>query len=172
MTLELFSPAFSMGAAIPARHTAGGVDLSPPLQWTGVPRAARAVALLVEDPEAPEGSRVNWLAWNLPAHLGGLAEAVAPEDPRLRQGLNDFGRCGWAGPHPPCRKGARRYLFRLFALDAFLDLPAGAGRPALEAAMHGHVLAEARLMGKHHRRVCACASSGAGCSRDSGSGRH
>ncbi len=172
MTLELFSKAFAMGGALPARHTADGVNVSPPLHWTGVPRGARSLALIVEDPDAPAKTWVHWLCWNIPASLKGIEEDVGPDDPRLRQGLNSFGGCGWGGPRPPCRKGAHRYVLRLYALDKLLDLAPGADREALEAQMHGHVLAAARLMAKYHRRACGCASSGAGCSRGLGCGRH
>jgi Raf kinase inhibitor-like YbhB/YbcL family protein len=168
MPLELYSKAFSMGGALPVRHSAEGVDLSPPLHWVGVPRTARSLALLVEDPDASEGPFVHWLAWNLPAESRELAEGAGG----LRQGLNGYGRPGWGGPRPPCRKGAHRYVFRLFALDRLLDLDEHVGREAFEAALAGHVLDEARLVGKYHRRSCSCANGEGGCSRGSGCGRH
>lgn len=172
MPLELYSKAFSMGGAIPARHGSEELNLSPPLHWTGVPKAARSLALLVEDPDAPEGAFVHWLAWNLPVDTRALAEGIAASAGGLVQGLNGYGKPGWGGPRPPCRTGAHRYLFRLIALDRLLDLSAGAGREAFEAALAGHQLDEARLLGKFHRHGCGCSKKAGGCSQGSGCGRH
>lgn len=145
--LELTSPAFSAGGALPRRHTAEGEDLSPPLRWTGAPPGTGSFALLVEDPDAPERTWVHWLVWNVPSELRELPEAAKG----YPTGRNDFGRLGWGGPKPPRGEGAHRYVFRLFALDAPLDLPAGATREQLEGRMHGHVLAQAALTGKAWR---------------------
>ena len=150
--MELSSPAFSTGGAIPAAHGCEGADASPPLAWRDVPGPAKALALIVEDPDAPAGTWLHWAIWNLPPRPHQLEGSVPPHKvlPSLaRQGLNDFGRVGWGGPCPP--SGEHRYFFRLYALDAPLALAGGARRAELEAAMRGHVLAEAALMGTYRR---------------------
>lgn len=149
MALDLTSPAFQSGEPIPARHTADGADVSPPLAWRGAPRGTRSFALVVEDPDAPAKVWLHWLAWNIPSEARGVPEAVGPD--AFPQGLNDFGRRGWGGPRPPRGEGAHRYVFRLCALDALLDLPRDASRESLAGRMHGHVLAEATLTGKAWR---------------------
>lgn len=150
--MELTSPAFAPGHAIPPAHTCDGADASPPLAWSGVPEAAKTLALIVDDPDAPRGSWLHWTLWDLPPRPHQLAGGVPPHKvlPSLaRQGVNDFGNLGWGGPCPPA--GTHRYVFRLYALDAPLALAAGASRRELEAAMQGHVLAQAELMGTYHR---------------------
>ena len=132
------------GQPIPRRHTGFGEDKSPPLKWVGVPAGTKAFALICDDPDAPGGLWVHWLIWNIPGVAPELLEGVppAPELPDgSRQGENDFGKVGWNGPTPPPGP-AHRYFFRLFALDALLALPPGAGRRQLLAAMKGHILAE------------------------------
>lgn len=141
--MELTSPAFAAGEPIPAAHTCDGADRPPPLAWSDVPAGTRALALIVDDPDAPRGTWLHWTIWNLPVEPHDLPGA-AP------QGMNDFGNVGWGGPCPP--SGTHRYFFRLFALDAPLDLPGGATRAELEGAMQDHVLAQAELMGTYRRR--------------------
>jgi Raf kinase inhibitor-like YbhB/YbcL family protein len=152
--LVLSSAAFAEGAAVPARHTCEGENLSPPLAWTGVPVGTRSFALICDDPDAPRGTWVHWLLWNLPADAVELGEGV-PRKPELpsgaRQGINDGGDVGYSGPCPP-PGGPHRYYFRLHALDSTLNLPPGVNRPELEAAMAGHVLAHAVTMGTYERR--------------------
>ena len=146
--MELRSPAFADGGAIPIQYACDGPDASPPLMWADEPPGTRALALLVEDPDAPRGSWLHWTIWDLAPEVGTLARGVRPE--AGRQGTNDFGRVGWGGPCPP--SGTHRYVFRLYALDAPLALAPGADRAAFEAAIDGHVLAEATLMGRYGRR--------------------
>jgi Raf kinase inhibitor-like YbhB/YbcL family protein len=152
--LVLTSSAFRDGERIPVRHTCDGEDLSPPLAWTGVPVETRSFALICDDPDAPRGTWVHWLIWNLPADAIELAEGVPPQ-PELRsgarQGLNDGGELGYSGPCPPPGK-PHRYFFRLHALDTSLNLPAGVHRAELEEAIRGHVLARGTLMGTYERR--------------------
>ncbi len=150
MALELTSPAFAMGEAIPKAHGGDGADRSPPLCWTGPPRGTVTFALVVEDPDAPEKTWVHWLAWNIPGQVRSLDVGVAPEG-TVPQGTNDFGRRGYGGPKPPRGRGAHRYRFLLFALDRELDLAAGASRAELEARMEGHVLDRAALVGRYWR---------------------
>ena len=152
--LMLSSVAFAENATIPARHTCEGENLSPALAWTGVPVGTRSFALICDDPDAPRGTWVHWVLWNLPADAIELGEGV-PGKPELpsgaRQGNNDSGNIGYAGPCPP-PGGPHRYYFRLHALDSVLNLPPGVKRSELEAAMEGHILARAVIMGTYERR--------------------
>src|SRR5262249_48077657 len=149
----LTSTAFSEGAAIPAKYTGDGQDASPPLRWDGAPEATKSFALVCDDPDAPRGTWVHWVVWNLPADQHELSEGV-PTNPDLpgggRQGKNDFGKIGHGGPAPPPGK-PHRYFFRIYALDRTLDLPAGATKAQLEQAIKGHVLASGQLMGRYGR---------------------
>ncbi len=155
MTLSLTSSAFSDHGGIPARHTCEGDDLSPPLEWRGAPPGTKSFVLIVDDPDAPDPAApkmtwVHWLLYNLPADCAGLPEAVATLPPGTREGINDWQRTGYGGPCPPI--GRHRYFHKLYALDCLLpDL----GRPtkaALEAAMAGHVLARAELVGTYEKK--------------------
>ncbi|HEY7611558.1 MAG TPA: YbhB/YbcL family Raf kinase inhibitor-like protein [Gemmatimonadales bacterium] len=152
--LVLSSAAFAEGTPIPERHTCDGENLSPALAWTGVPVGTRTFALICDDPDAPRGTWVHWILWNLPADAIELKEGVPPK-PELpsgvRQGNNGGGNIGYAGPCPP-RGGPHRYYFRLHALDVALNLPPGVSRSDLEAAMEGHVLARAVTMGRYERQ--------------------
>jgi len=151
-SFRLESTAFANGQPIPAKHTADGRDVSPPLAWSGAPAAARAFALVCEDPDAPRGTWVHWVVYDLPSSVEKLPEGVAPA-PKLpdggAQGKNDFGRLGWGGPAPP--SGTHRYFFRLYACDGLLRLPSGASAPELRRAMEGRVVATAELMGTYSR---------------------
>jgi Raf kinase inhibitor-like YbhB/YbcL family protein len=150
--MRIESPAFEPSKLIPPEHTCDGKDVSPPLVWTDPPANTASFALICDDPDAPAGTWVHWLIWNIPPGDRLLAEGV-PKSAELpggaRQGTNDFRRLGYGGPCPP--SGMHRYFFRLFALDAALNLPAGATREELERAMSGHVLDRAELMGRYRR---------------------
>jgi Raf kinase inhibitor-like YbhB/YbcL family protein len=155
MAFELTSTAFAPGQTIPEQHGCDGKDASPPLAWKDPPATTKSFALICEDPDAPAGTWVHWLLWNVPASARGLPEAVgtAPTLPDgARQGTNDFKKTGWGGPCPPRGHGPHRYVFRVFALDTTLDLPAGAKKGALEQAVVGHTLARAELIGHYERR--------------------
>lgn len=153
MPLSLTSSAFQDGQSIPVRFTCSGDDTSPALDWKGVPSQARSLALIVDDPDAPAGTWVHWVIFNIPIAASGLPESV-PARKELadgsRQGLNDFRKVGYGGPCPP-PGNAHRYFFKLYALDLWLDLAAGATKAGLERAMSGHVLAETRLIGSFKR---------------------
>jgi Raf kinase inhibitor-like YbhB/YbcL family protein len=153
MGFQLSSLAFLEGHAIPAVHTGDGDDVSPPLAWKSAPKAAASLSLICEDPDAPRGTWIHWVLFNLPPDTQQLPQGVPPQ-PTLangaRQGKNDFGKIGYGGPAPPPGK-PHRYYFRLYALDASINLPSGATRQELLTAMHGHVLAEAHLMGTYQR---------------------
>lgn len=150
--MKLESKAFKAGGSIPAVHTCDGPDTAPDLVWTDPPEGTASFALLCDDPDAPAGTWVHWLAWNIPASARRLSEGTPrlPELPDgMRQGSNGFRRLGYGGPCPP--SGTHRYFFHVYALDRKLELPAGSSRPALEQAMAGHILAEAELMGTYRR---------------------
>jgi len=153
MPFKLTSPAFADGQMIPSKYTADGDNVSPPLAWEGLPPGTQSLALICDDPDAPVGTWVHWLMWNIPATPPSLREHVPPQKQLpngSRQGVNDFGRIGYGGPAPP--SGTHRYYFRLYALDTVLDLPAGASRGQLEKAMKGHILGQTQLMGKYSRQ--------------------
>jgi len=155
MSLVITSPEFSSMGDIPARFTCEGRDLSPPLVFAGAPDGTRSLALIADDPDAPDPAAprmtwVHWILYNLPAGAGGLEEAVKDLPDGTLEGLNDWKRTGYGGPCPPI--GRHRYFFKLYALDVVLpDL----GRPSkadLEQAMRGHVLAQAQLVGNYEKR--------------------
>lgn len=146
------SPSFSAGGTIPKRYTCDAADVSPGLTWAAAPDRTQSLALIADDPDAPVGTWTHWIIWNVPAGKA-LPEALPKTDTLddgSRQGRNDFKRIGYGGPCPPPGK-AHRYFFRLYALDAKLDLKPGASRAELERAMKGRVLAQAELMGKYGR---------------------
>jgi Raf kinase inhibitor-like YbhB/YbcL family protein len=150
-SLELESSAFAPGGTIPTRHTCDGEDLSPPLRIAGVPAGAASLALLCDDPDAPRGTWVHWVLFDLDPAVAALPAGVrAAALAGAREGRNDFGRPGYGGPCPPPGP-PHRYFFRLLALDAKLGLPAGATMKQVLAASEGHVLARAELMGRYGR---------------------
>jgi Raf kinase inhibitor-like YbhB/YbcL family protein len=153
MTIQVSSPAFQEGGMIPAKYTCDGNDTSPPLHWEPVPEGTQSIALICDDPDAPGGMWVHWVMWNVPPAARELAENV-PAKPELpdgsRQGISDFRRPGYGGPCPP--SGVHRYYFKVYALDAILDLPSSTRKADLLKAMKGHILAEGQLMGKYSRR--------------------
>jgi len=152
MALELTSSAFAHGEPIPRRYTCDGEDISPPLRWSDPPPGTRSFALIADDPDAPMGTFVHWVLFNLPAEARALPEAV-PSEGELpdgsRHGQNGWQRLGYGGPCPP--RGTHRYFFRLYALDTILDLAAGVGKKRLLQAMEGHILAQGELMGTYTR---------------------
>ncbi len=155
-TIRVTSPVIAEGGTIPARHTADGAGVSPPLAWAGVPAGAAALVLLVEDADSPTPKPfVHAIAWNLPAGDGGLAEGDL-SGPASRGSVPDLGRntflkAGYLPPDPPNGHGDHRYLFQVYALDAPLDLEGTPGRGALLEAMAGHVLARGALTGLYRR---------------------
>src|SRR4029077_20367313 len=154
MAFLLTSAALKDGATIPGKYTCDGVDVSPPLAWSGAPAGTRGLALIADDPDAPGGTWVHWVLYNLPAEVSELPENIAKVDSldlgRARQGRNDFRRPGYGGPRPPPRP-APRHLFTLYALYTRLEVKAGAQKKDVEAAMEGHVLGLAQLMGTYAR---------------------
>lgn len=163
MAIELTSRAFENGSPIPMKHTCDGGNASPALSWTGCPEGTKTLALIADDPDAPAGTFVHWVLFNLPGN-----EVQLPEDVHrgevlpqkfggALQGKNDFRRIGYGGPCPPPGT-LHRYLFKLYALDATVPLKAGATKKDLEGAMQGHILATAELMGTYTRQRLSSAA--------------
>lgn len=149
--MNLTSPAFKDGGAIPAKYSCDGEGVSPPLAWTGVPAGAQALALIVEDPDAPSGVFTHWVVFNIPPTADGLSENASHEGmpAGAKQGRNSMGRTGWFGPCPP--SGAHHYVFHLYAVNVAFELKAGAERSDVDNVTRGHVLAEAKLTGLYTR---------------------
>ena len=157
MSFTLETTAFAPGATIPKKYTCDGPDVSPPLAWEGAPAGTKAFAMIADDPDAPAGTWVHWVLFNIPGNTIKLAENI-PKTETLKkdldgamQGRNDFRRVGYGGPCPPSGP-AHRYFFKLYALDALLPLKAGATKQDVEQAMQGHVLQMAQLMGTYARQ--------------------
>lgn len=154
MTIRITSPAFGEGQPIPAKHTCDAENISPALSWDKAPDAARSLALICDDPDAPAGTWVHWVLYDLPATTRGLPEGAGGDTTGpggAVQGRNDFGKTGYGGPCPP-GGGPHRYFFKLYALDRMLNLKPGGTRRDVENAMKGHILAEGKLMGTYRRK--------------------
>ncbi len=147
-SMEISSSSFQDSGDIPAEHTCDGEDVSPELSISGVPEGSKSLALVMEDPDAPTGNFVHWLAWNIPPETKTINRG---EEPEGSQGTNDFGNAGYGGPRPP--SGTHRYYFRLYALDTTLDVEQGASKDELESAIEGHVIDKAELMGRYSRQA-------------------
>ena len=150
--MNITSSAFAEGSIIPSKYTCDGQDISPPLEWKDAPEGTKSFALISDDPDAPMGTWVHWVAFNIPAGVAKLEENIKRDKEfknGMKQGNNDWPRIGYGGPCPP--SGTHRYYFKLYALDTMLDIKAGATKEQLLKAMKGHVLAEARMMGKYKR---------------------
>ncbi len=153
MAVRISSSAFEDGDPIPVRYTCDGEDVSPPLAWDGAPHGTLSLALICDDPDAPVGTWVHWVIFNIPADSRSLPEGVllAESGPGGSvQGKNDFMRLGYGGPCPP-RGSPHRYFFKLYALDRELALEVGATKRDLLEAMEGHILDEAQLVGTYQR---------------------
>jgi Raf kinase inhibitor-like YbhB/YbcL family protein len=151
--MRIFSSAFREGDLIPPKYTCDGEDVSPPLEWEGVPGAAKSLALIVDDPDAPSGEFVHWLVFDIPTSENGVADGIGIAGPKVgggTQGKNGFGETAYGGPCPP--SGTHRYYFHLYALDATVGLPSGASRNEVESAMRSHIVAKAQLMGRYERQ--------------------
>lgn len=153
MALELESAAFKNGEFIPVKYTCKGEDVSPPLEWKGVPENAKSIAIILDDPDAPMGTWVHWVLYEIPANKRKLPEGLKKDkvlDDGSKQGMTDFGRVGYGGPCPPPGP-AHRYFFRIYAIDGKLDLKPGLRKNAFLDAVKDHVIEEAELMGKFKR---------------------
>lgn len=157
MSLIFTSPAFSDGGEIPRQYTCEGDDVSPPLEWTGAPEGTKSYALVVDDPDAPDPDApkmtwVHWVLYNLPSECHALGESVSRGTlpPGTREGLNDWRNLGYGGPCPPV--GSHRYVHKLYALDTVLPDLGAPSKAELEAAMRGHVLSRAELVGTYAKQ--------------------
>jgi Raf kinase inhibitor-like YbhB/YbcL family protein len=153
LEIKITSPAFEEGGLIPKKYTCDGSNVSPPLRWDSVPDGTESIAIICEDPDAPSGTWMHWILFNLPAECRELAENI-PDDETLhdstRQGINDFGSIGYSGPCPPW--GIHRYFFKIFALDCTLDIVHLVDKDILNLAMGDHILATGQLMGRYQRK--------------------
>jgi hypothetical protein len=145
--MKITSSAFQQGGNIGSKFTCDGANTSPPLQISDVPSGAKSLVLIVDDPDAPSGLFTHWTVWNISPQTSTIGEGSTPKGV---QGTNDFGKSGYGAPCPP--SGTHRYYFKIFALDRELDVPAGAKRSQLEAALKGHVVAQGELMGRYSRK--------------------
>ncbi|HEX8944513.1 MAG TPA: YbhB/YbcL family Raf kinase inhibitor-like protein [Gemmatimonadaceae bacterium] len=154
MQFKLSSPAFPPNGTIPEVHTCDGPDTPPPLKWSGAPDGTKSFALIVDDPDAPDPKApkmtyVHWVLYDIPTSLTSLGDGGSATPRGARDGVNDWKRRGYGGPCPPI--GRHRYFFKLYALDAVLGDLGSPTKSDLEAAMRGHVLAQAELMGTYQR---------------------
>lgn len=150
--IKLTSTALKEGEAIPRTYTCDGVNVSPPFEWSGVPKAAKTLVIIADDPDAPGGMWVHWVLYNLPADNIGFVENLPATEKLVAggfQGKNDFEKIGYGGPCPP--SGTHRYFFKIYALDVELPLKAGATKAEVEKAMSGHIVAQGQLMGTYQR---------------------
>ena len=152
--MNVSSPAFAANGAIPSQYGCDGAGISPPLVFGGVPAAAKSVALIVEDPDAPSGAFTHWVVWNIAPTTRSISEGRPPDG--AVAGTNGFGKSGWGGPCPP--SGMHHYVFNLYALDASLNLPPSATSAEVKAAMRGHVVAQSQLVGTYSRSGATTAS--------------
>jgi Raf kinase inhibitor-like YbhB/YbcL family protein len=155
MAMEIRSTAFADGGAIPVRYTCQGENISPPLSWAGIPAGTKSLVLIVDDPDAPDPRApkmtwVHWVLFNLPSAGAGLPEAVNELPPGTGEGLNDWQKTGYGGPCPPI--GRHRYFHKLYALDIVLDELKRPTKAQLEAAMVGHILGQAQLVGTYQKK--------------------
>jgi Raf kinase inhibitor-like YbhB/YbcL family protein len=146
--LSITSAAFSHKGMIPSKHTCDGADVNPPLSFDNIPEKSKSLALIVDDPDAPMGTWVHWVVWNIGSGTKEIPEKSVPDG--ALQGTNDFRKQSYGGPCPP--SGTHRYFFKLYALDASLALKAGVTKAQLEEAMKGHILAQAELVGLYRRK--------------------
>jgi Raf kinase inhibitor-like YbhB/YbcL family protein len=150
--MEITSSAFDEGEMIPVKYTCDDIDISPPLKWSNVPEGTKTFAIICDDPDAPMGTWVHWVLFNLPADTNELSENIPPDKvlPNgARQGRNDFGKIGYGGPCPP--GGTHRYYFKIYALSEELDMEPGITKSELLNAMDGTILSEGQLMGRYKR---------------------
>ena len=153
MEIHLTSPVFENAGMIPAKYTCDGENVSPPLIWDSVPEGTKSIALICDDPDAPGGTFVHWVLYNLPADMKELPEDI-PHGEVLKnaakQGITDFGRIGYGGPCPP--KGVHRYFFKIYFLDSEVGLSPGASKTQLLQAIGKHIKGQGQLVGKYKRK--------------------
>ncbi len=151
--MEILSSAFDEGEMIPEKYTCDDIDISLPLKWSSIPEGIKTFAIICDDPDAPMGTWVHWVIYNLPADINELSENIPPSEiltNGAKQGRNDFGKIGYGGPCPP--GGTHRYYFKVYALSKELMVESGITKSELLKAMEGHILSEGKLMGRYKRR--------------------
>ena len=152
MEIKITSSAFDEGGIIPSKYTCDGINISPPLKWELLPDNTKSIAIICDDPDAPMGTWVHWVIYDIPSGITELPENI-PDDKKLNigavQGKNDFKKIGYGGPCPP--GGTHRYFFKIYALDKALNLKPGITKSELLKAMENHILAKGQLMGKYKR---------------------
>ena len=151
--MEILSSAFDEGAIIPEKYTCDDIDISPPLKWSSIPEGTKTFAIICDDPDAPMGTWVHWVIYNLSADINELSENIPPSEiltNGAKQGKNDFGKIGYGGPCPP--GGTHRYYFKVYALSKELMVESGITKSELLKAMERHILSEGKLMGRYKRR--------------------
>lgn len=148
------SPAFKYGEFIPVKYTCEGKDISPPLAWKNIPEGTKGVVLICDDPDAPGGTWVHWVIYNIPPDLKELKEGIPPEKELrngIMQGRNSWDRIGYGGPCPPPGHGVHRYFFKIYAIDKVLEFSPGMTKEEILKIIKGHIIAEGKLMGKFKR---------------------
>lgn len=153
MEIQISSGAFANEGFIPQKYTCDGENISPPLTWKNIPSGTKSIAIINDDPDAPVGTWVHWVIYNIPPNISGLPEGIKPIEKLpdgTMQGRNGWGKIGYGGPCPP--SGVHRYFFKIYALDKMLDLKPGATKEELLKAMKGHILAEGQFYGKYSRK--------------------
>ena len=153
MNIKITSTAFENNGLIPAKYTCDEENISPPLQWEQIPEETKSIALICDDPDAPMGTRVHWILFNLPKETRELTENIPVSDTLANggsQGITDFGRAGYGGPCPP--SGTHRYFFKIYALNTKIDMDSSADKSQLLKAMEGHVISQGQLIGKYKRQ--------------------
>lgn len=153
MAFEIKSDAFKHESNIPSEYTCDGKNVSPALEWQNPPPETKSFALIADDPDAPMGTWVHWVLYDIPSAVNRLESGISGSETLpdgSKHGLTDFGRTGYGGPCPP--SGRHRYYFRLYALDEMLNLPPKRKKADLLKAMEGHILAKAELMGYYQRK--------------------
>jgi Raf kinase inhibitor-like YbhB/YbcL family protein len=146
--LKIYSPVFEHNGRIPSKYTCDGQDINPPLRVENIPTGAKSLALIVDDPDAPRGIWVHWVVWNIAPDTYEIKEHAIPAG--AKEGMNDFRKRSYGGPCPP--SGTHRYFFKLYALDATLNLNPGTDKAGLEKALKGHILGQAELIGLYERK--------------------
>jgi Raf kinase inhibitor-like YbhB/YbcL family protein len=142
---KMSSEAFEEGKPIPAKYTCAGTNLSPAISWTGAPEKTKSFAIIMDDPDAPMGTWVHWVMYNIPGTMNGFAEKSTAKELKATDGINSWEEKGYNGPCPP--DGTHRYIFKLYALDTILNPKEGMSDNELMSAMKGHILAETKLIG-------------------------
>ena len=151
--ITIWSEAFKNGEYIPVEYTCDGKNISPGLSWSGIPAGTKSIALIMDDPDAPMGTFVHWVLFNIPADINNLPSRIRNKEPffthETHHGTTGFGRIGYGGPCPPI--GVHRYYFRIYALDALLSMKSGTTRKQLDKAMKEHILATGEFFGLYKR---------------------